>query len=134
MLQEIVRIMLVDDEDDHHLITRMVLRKAGFTGELLAFHDAEDALSALRTAAPPPDLLLIDINMPGTSGFDMIQRCEAEALLPNGHTLVVMCSSSNRPMDIDVARRSPCVDEYVEKSIDVDKLERLGHLFRQKRA
>ncbi len=112
----------------------MVLRKAGFTGELMAFHDAEDALSALRTTTPPPDLLLIDINMPGTSGFDMIQRCEAEALLPNGHTLVVMCSSSNRPMDIAVARRSPCVDDYMEKSFDVEKFEHLGHLFRLKRA
>ena len=134
MLQEIVRIMLVDDEDDHHLIARMVLRKAGFTGELLAFHDAEDALSALRTTTPPPDLLLIDINMPGTSGFDMIQRCEAEALLPNGHTLVVMCSSSNRPMDIEAARRFKSVDDYVEKSFNLEQFERLSDAFARKRA
>lgn len=128
------RIMLVDDEDDHHLITRMVLNRTGFNGEFITFYDAQDAIAALRGMQQPPDLLLLDINMPGTTGFEMLRTCEAEQLLPNEHTLVVVCSSSNRPMDIDAARRSRSVDDYVEKSFNPEQYERLRHLFLQQRS
>ena len=132
MNKDFQRIMLVDDEEDHHLITRMVLRKAGFSGNLMAYLDPADAISALKSMDELPDLILLDINMPGTTGFGLIQRCEAEHLLPNGRTMVVMCSSSNRPVDIETARRSRSVDDYVEKSFDLDQYERLMHQFNTK--
>ena len=134
MRETIEHVLLVDDEDDYHFITRIVLKKAGFNGKFECFYSADEAMARLRTDSTKPDLILLDINMPGYTGFDMLRTMEAEGLLPNGTSLVVMCSSSNRPMDIAVARRSPCVDDYMEKSFDVEKFEHLGHLFRLKRA
>lgn len=121
--QYIASIMMVDDEDDYHLITKLTLKKAGFSGSIISFHDAEDALDHLRTADRKPDLLLVDINMPGTNGFEFIQQCESEELLPTHGTTVIMCSSSNRPLDIDTADRLESVNGYMEKAIDADKFE-----------
>ena len=132
--RSIEHIVLVDDEDDHHFITRVTLKKAGFTGRLAAFHTAEDALAHLRSGAALPDLILVDINMPGTTGFDLLRILEAEGLLPDDRSLVVMCSSSNRPMDIEAARRFRCVDDYVEKSFNQEQFERLSDAFARKRA
>lgn len=134
MMNDFQRIMLVDDEDDHHLITRMVLRRTGFNGEFITFYDAKEAIEALRNMEQPPDLLLLDINMPGTTGFDMLRKCESDQLLPNHHTLVVVCSSSNRTIDIEAARRARSVDDYVEKSFNPEQYERLRHLFLQQQA
>ena len=134
MRRAIENILLVDDEDDHHFITRVTLKKAGFQGRLDAYHTAEDALRHLRAGSEPPDLILVDINMPGTTGFDMLRILEAEGLLPDDRSLVVMCSSSNRPMDIEAARRFKSVDDYVEKSFNLEQFERLSDAFARKRA
>lgn len=134
MRRTIENIVLVDDEDDHHFITKVTLKKAGFQGSLSAFHTAEDALRHLRVAEDRPDLILVDINMPGLSGFDMLRILESEGLLPDDRSLVVMCSSSNRPMDIEAARRFRSVDDYVEKSFDLEQFERLADAFARKRA
>lgn len=126
--------MLVDDEDDHHFITRLMLKKAGFTGRMDSFHNADDALNHLRSSPAPPDLFLVDINMPGTTGFDLLRILEAEGLLPDDRSMVVMCSSSNRPMDIEAARRFRSVDDYIEKSFDLDQYHRISDAFARKRA
>ncbi|MBP7512955.1 MAG: response regulator [Flavobacteriales bacterium] len=134
MRRTIEHIMLVDDEDDHHFITKVTLKKAGFQGRLDAFHSAEDALRHIRSGEVPPDLFLVDINMPGTTGFDLLRILESEGLLPDERSLVVMCSSSNRPTDIEAARRFRSVDDYVEKSFDLEQFERLSDAFMRKRA
>jgi CheY-like chemotaxis protein len=126
MLAHIRHIIIVDDEDDCHFVARLVLRKAGYTGQLTAFTDAEDALRHMRAGHDAPDLLFVDINMPGMGGFDMIATCEQEGLLPNGTSTVVMLSSSNRPMDMQTARNFRSVDSYIEKSLTVEALERVA--------
>ncbi|MBL7984228.1 MAG: response regulator [Flavobacteriales bacterium] len=134
MARSIAHILLVDDEDDHHFITRLALRKSGYEGTLVSVYSAEEAIHQLRTMQPRPDLLLVDINMPGTSGFEMLGCCEQEGLLPNGTTLVVMCSSSNRPMDILAAKQLRSVDDYIEKAFNEDQFRRLQAAFEQKAA
>jgi CheY-like chemotaxis protein len=127
MSSPIKHIMIIDDEDDYHLITKLTLKKAGFEGALTGFHDAEDALRHLRSSGEKPDLLLVDINMPGTTGFEFIEHCEREALLTGVVTTVIMCSSSNRPLDMHAADRYASVHGYMEKAINPEKFERIKH-------
>lgn len=112
-----LHVMVVDDEDDYHLITRLMLRKAGFQGKLSAFLNPEEALDHLRNASENPDILLVDINMPSTDGFQFLERCEQNKLLSPISTTVIMCSSSNRPVDMEMARKAHGVRAYVEKPL-----------------
>lgn len=132
MGRTIEHIFLIDDEDDSHFVTKLVLRKAGYAGRLSSFTSAAEALAALRTATVPPDLILVDINMPGTGGYEFVEICEGEGLLPNGHSSVVMFSSSNRPQDMEAARRYTSVHGYVEKTLTVERFEHIvaQHLHR----
>lgn len=123
--EALLHVMLVDDEDDYHLITRMMLRKAGFNGRFSAFLDPASAMEHLRHGCDRPDVLLVDINMPATNGFEFLLQCGQEDLLANGHTTVVMCSSSNRPMDMEMAKQLPGIHEYIEKPLTTDQFNRI---------
>lgn len=121
-----MHIMLVDDEDDYHLITRMMLKKAGFRGRFSAFLDPAEAIAHLRGSEEQPDLLLVDINMPATDGFQFLESCKQDTLIECADTTVVMCSSSNRPVDMEKARNVPCVREYIEKPLTSEQFQRIA--------
>lgn len=129
----IKHIMMVDDEDDYHLITRMMLKRSGFGGRLSAFQDPTAALDHLRTSTDQPDLLLVDINMPATNGFEFLRQCDDEHLIARESTTVIMCSSSNRPADMRLADQLCAVREYIEKPLTSDHFLRIvgDHLHRR---
>lgn len=123
--RDVDHILVVDDEDDCNFVTRLVLKKAGYTGRITCFTVAEEALDHMRGRDDLPDLMFVDINMPRVNGFQFMETCENEGLLPNGLTSVVMFSSSNRPADLERALSFRSVQGYVEKALSVDSFERV---------
>ena len=121
-----MHIMLVDDEDDYHLITRLMLKKAGFQGRFSSFLDPDEAIAHLRSSNDHPDLLLVDINMPATDGFQFLESCKQDTLIECDDTTVVMCSSSNRPVDMEMAKSVHCVREYIEKPLTSEQFTRIA--------
>ena len=84
------------------------LRMAGLPEEGLAMADAE-----------PPDLVLLDIQLPGMDGFEVLRRMrEVPALqrLP-----VVAVSANAMPDDLEDARRAGFAD-YLTKPVDMQRL------------
>jgi PAS domain S-box-containing protein len=73
---ESARVLIVDDTPQHREILRRVLGDYD-----LAF--ASDGLEALQylEAAPPPDLILLDVMMPGENGFEVCRRIKANERL-----------------------------------------------------
>lgn len=125
-LPSIERILVIDDDDDCNFVTKLVLKKAGYRGDITCITSMQAALEHLRGPHAKPDLLLIDINMQPFTGFDLLGICETEGLLPNGHSTVVMFSSSNRPLDIKKALSYKSVSSYVEKALSVETFERIS--------
>lgn len=131
--RDVDHILLIDDEDDCNFVTRLVLKKAGYTGRITCYTNAEEALDFMRRRDDLPDLMFVDINMPRVNGFQFLEACEAEGLLPNGLTSVVMFSSSNRPADLERALAFRSVQGYVEKALSVDSFERVLNDHRRNR-
>jgi len=65
--------VIVDDERVDQMLTERALEKSGLFKKVLCFVSAEEAIDAL-TAEPKirPDLLLLDINLPGMSGIEFL--------------------------------------------------------------
>jgi DNA-binding response OmpR family regulator len=68
------RILVVDDEVDVTLILRTALESEGFEVETAG--NGPDALAL--ALEDPPDLILLDIMMPGMSGFEVLRKLKAE--------------------------------------------------------
>ncbi len=75
------RILVVEDNDDNRLLMRELLSSRGYEVECAA--DADEADQAIE--AHPPDLILLDVVMPGRSGYELCRKLKddpATRLIP----------------------------------------------------
>ncbi|RMG61122.1 MAG: response regulator [Bacteroidetes bacterium] len=118
------QILLVDDDEAGNMLTRIMLEeemKAPF--ELLTFTSAKEALGFLESVPSDlPDLILLDINMPGMSGFDFLEACHAQGLIPGEGPRVVLITSSLSPRMQEQAAAYPSVWAVEEKPMTLEAM------------
>jgi DNA-binding response OmpR family regulator len=79
------RILIVEDHPTMREAMRLVLEGEGFQIEEAA--DGETALAAIH--ASPPDLLFLDLNIPGTSGAGVLEAVRADPAFADVRVIVV---------------------------------------------
>src|SRR5438105_15548672 len=96
------------------------LQQQGLTAEVSHFLDGAHAVDAIRsgheTWAPAPNLVLLDLNMPRVSGFDVLRELRGTPRLKNVPVAVV--TSSHSPKDIEEAARLGA-SLYIKKPVDL---------------
>jgi CheY-like chemotaxis protein len=78
-------VLAVDDENDMLLITRMTLQDAGY--RVLTALDGMHALESARR--DKPDLILLDVLMPGMNGFEVLERLRQDESTRNMPVVIV---------------------------------------------
>jgi len=84
--------------------------------------------------APRPDLVLLDLNLPKRSGFDILRRLRASEKLK--HTPVLIVTSSESPSDLKAAadlgasyfRKPPSYEEFLKLGGVLRRLVEENHL------
>jgi len=121
------RVLVVDDLPANHDLVRRLLPAQEF--EVDAVSSAEEAL--LSVQANPPDVLLLDVRMPGRDGFDLCRQLksgDSTRLIP-----IVLVTADSAPRDRLRAFEAGA-DEYVAKPFSPPELRaRLRALSRLKR-
>lgn len=124
MLPETSPVLLVDDDEDDRFLVEQAWRKAGIAHALLARGDGAAALELLRCASPPPALLLLDIKMPGLSGFEVLERLRADPALRR--LPVLMLTASTAPSDVRRAYELGANAFFIKPSTIAELIELLG--------
>ncbi len=100
-----LKLLIVDDSEDDVLMVRSVLSALDARHALDAASSAPEALDYLRGTGKyagkrpaPPDLLLLDVNMPGMDGFSLLKELKSDPELRK--IPVIMLSASDSPQDI----------------------------------
>jgi DNA-binding response OmpR family regulator len=99
-----MRFLVVDDEPDTLLLVRANVRAWGH--ECLIAATAEEALTVIRDPATTPDVLLLDVAMPGTDGPALVRQLRASGDEPP----VVVLVSAVTPEDLEAAAADLGVD------------------------
>ena len=102
------RILVVEDQEDNRQILRDLLGNAGY--QMIEAETGEDGLAA--AAAHKPDLILMDIQLPGLDGYAAPRRLKADPALRSIPIIVV--TSYALSGDEAKARAAGC-DAYVTK-------------------
>ena len=105
-------ILVVDDDALMRRSLAFNLEQAGFRASPAA--NAEDALALARQT--PPDLVLLDIGLPGMDGLDAIKRFKEQFHVP-----VIFVTARRRNLD-EVVGLELGADDYITKPFDVDVL------------
>lgn len=93
-------ILVVDDEPDMRLILGLTLKMEGH--EVTEAETGEQALAVARKRAF--DLVLLDLNLPGKSGLDVLTEWQSAGLVP-GLPVLVLTADAREHLDGETARR-----------------------------
>jgi two-component system chemotaxis response regulator CheY len=119
-----MRALVVDDSSAMRAVLRMILKKQNF--EVVDAKDGLDALQVLQNIEPV-DLILVDWNMPGMNGFELLRHIRREARY--GPAKVVMVTTETALAEMSNALAAGA-DEYIMKpftpDVVADKLRLVG--------
>lgn len=94
-------VMLIDDDPDDNFLHQLVIQDTGLNPEVLVAESGEQALSYFsgQREFRKPDIIFLDINMPGMSGFDFLEKFKSLPATYRDGTKVVVLSTSSLPKD-----------------------------------
>jgi CheY-like chemotaxis protein len=120
-------LVVEDSDEDFATLIRVIDRVSTLEIEIHRCIDGDDALDFLNLEGkycniqdrPSPNLIILDLNLPGTDGREVlaiIKRTENLKIIP-----VVVLSTSSNPKDVDVCYQSGA-NSYILKPMRLDKL------------
>ena len=113
------RILIIDDEDSFLDIFSAKFEVAGFSVEV-----ARDGVSGINKIREwKPDLVLLDMNMPGLSGADVMGKLKEDPDIKNTKVAFVTAvgTPENRERDANLAKAIGAVG-YIQKTDNLDKI------------
>ena len=117
------RLLLVEDNDDHAILVELALSEQVPGSVLERVKDGPAALRRLGHAAPQsdgpaPDVVVLDLNLPGLSGHEVLRAIKSDPRLRA--MPVVVLSTSSAEGDRRLAY-SHCANSYLVKPMDFDR-------------
>ena len=106
------KILIVDDEPNICEVLRTILVKEGYTA--ITATDGEEALA--KFASVHPDLVLLDVMMPGMNGYTVMREIQKRSNVP-----VILVTAKSEPND-EALGLDLGAEDYITKPIDKTKL------------
>ena len=105
------RIYLVDD--DRFLLDMYAIKFKNAGHEVTAFQNGEEAIVALKDG-PAPDAVLLDVVMPGMTGFEMLEEIRKQNLAAT--TKFIVLSNQGQDNDLDKAKELKAAGYIIKAS------------------
>lgn len=93
------RVLLIEDEPNIIEAISFILTRDGYT--VHTHEDGETAMTKIKTT--PPDMIILDVMLPGLSGFDILRAVRADPDV--GETPVMMLTARGQTKDRETAER-----------------------------
>jgi PAS domain S-box-containing protein len=115
-----LRVLVVDDNIDLVMMLSSSLRHAGHSVQ--SAYTGPDGLKVARMWRP--EVVLLDIGLPGLDGYEVARRLRADGVGPEGRPRILAMTGYGRDSDRALAREAG-FDGHLVKPVDFDDLERM---------
>ncbi|MBF2009714.1 MAG: response regulator [Chlorogloeopsis fritschii C42_A2020_084] len=127
-------ILVIEDSDEDFEALQRMMRHQQVVNPIFRCTDGDDALDFLYHTgayqepqfAPRPSFILLDLNLPGTDGREVLEQIKQDQNLKK--IPVVVFTTSSNPRDIEICYRCS-VASYIIKPIDINRLKQTFHSF-----
>jgi DNA-binding response OmpR family regulator len=109
------KVLVVDDEPNIIISIEFLMQQAGF--DVVTAEDGESALA--RVAEGAPDLVLLDISLPGISGFDVLEQLRADS--DHARLPIIMLTAHGREVEREKGMALGA-DDYITKPFSTQAL------------
>ena len=100
-MQKLPSVLLIDDDQTNNFLNELLIKKLDVTERVLVAESGTEALSLLASNAPDvPDLILLDVNMPGMSGIQFLEAYQQLPAEQRGATVIVMLTTTMDARDL----------------------------------
>jgi two-component system response regulator len=118
-------ILLVEDSPEDFETTQRAFRKSGLKNPILLCADGDEALDFLHrrgrfadpASSPRPGIILLDLNLPGTDGRQVLEEIKSTDALKQIPVIVLTTSDDER--DVAACYRAGA-NSYVQKPVNMD--------------
>lgn len=125
-------IMLIDDDFATNLFHKIVIEEAGCTEKIIEKTGGKEALEYLNNPENQmPDLILLDINMPGMNGWEFLEEYKSQFYAKHEERIILMLSTSSAPEDIEKATINPLVKGFCTKPLVKENLSNMIEKYAQ---
>lgn len=119
------RIVLIDDNDADNEFHEIILREAGFSGEVVRIENPLEVVPFFERAdLSMGTFVFLDINMPMRDGFQVAEDL-GKIVLSHQAVVVMMLSSSNADRDRERASQLPLIRDFIVKPLSAGKAREL---------
>ncbi len=128
-----IEILLVEDSPGDVRLTREALADAKLFNRLHVVSDGLEAMKFLRheapyEASPPPDLILLDLNLPRMDGREVLAKIKADEALKHIPVVVLTTSAAERDIVESYQLHANC---YITKPVDLDQFQQVVRSIRE---
>jgi len=120
-------VMLVDDDHNDNFFHEREIRKTNRAIIIITKKNGLSALEYLKSKKQDgdlhPDLILLDINMPGMNGWDFLQEYNRLDKELQSRAIIIMLSTSKNPDDEAKSKTWSFVSDYMTKPLTKEKME-----------
>jgi CheY-like chemotaxis protein len=120
-----IQLLVVDDDDINIFLLKHLLKKSTHPVEVVSFVDPDEAIDYITCCINEGkriDLLLLDINMPQMTGWDMLDKLRIGGLSKIKESLIYMLSSSVHASDSEKADKFQEVTGFISKPVTLEFL------------
>lgn len=120
-------LLVIEDGDEDFEMLQLAFERCGVSNVLVRQTDGDEALAYLHAAPQRPAMVLLDLNLAGTDGRDVLHELKRHPTLRSIPLMVL--STSNNPRDVERCYREGA-NCYAVKPVGLEKLERLVEHFK----
>lgn len=126
-LHQAITVLIIDDDEDDRFFMEQAFKTDSPSTQLYLAADGQQALDLLRSAQPLPDVVLLDLNMPGLNGFEVLKRLKQSAHYRS--IPVVILTTSDASADQERSRQLGAT-EFITKPTTYDGLSAIAQRIR----